>query len=191
MAIPLDIAVTIVDPKAYADDKRLNDAFAWLRREMPIGRVELEGYDPFWAVTKHADILAVERQNELFHNGDRPATLTTQEAEQAGREMTGGSPHLIYSLVQMDNPDHFNHRKMTQAWFLPQNIKKLEDGIRSLARAAVDKMASMGGTCDFAKDIAFLYPLRVIMQILGVPRERRAAHAQADAGTVRHRPIRR
>ncbi len=169
MAIPVEIAVNIVDPKAYADDKRLHDAFGWLRREMPVGRVELEGYDPFWAVTKHADILYVERQNELFHNGDRPATLTDQVTNQKIQMLTGGSPHLIYSLVQMDNPDHFNHRKLTQAWFLPQNIKKLEDGIRTLARAAVDKMAAMGGECDFAKDIAFLYPLRVIMQILGVP----------------------
>jgi cytochrome P450 len=169
MSVPLDIAVTIVDPKAYTDDKKLHQAFAWLRKEMPVGRIELEGYDPFWAVTKHADILEVERQNDLFHNGDRPTVVTTQDADNKVRMLTGGSPHLIYSLVQMDNPDHFNHRKLTQAWFLPQNIKKLEDGIRGLARAAVDKMAAMGGECDFAKDIAFLYPLRVIMQILGVP----------------------
>ena len=169
MPIPTEIAATIVEPKAYADDKRLHEAFTWLRREMPVGLAELEGYDPFWAVTKHADILTVERQNDLFHNGDRAATLTTQDADKKVRGLTGGSPHLIYSLVQMDNPDHFNHRKLTQAWFLPQNIKKLETGIRTLAREAVDKMASMGGECDFARDIAFLYPLRVIMQILGVP----------------------
>ncbi|TAN19404.1 MAG: cytochrome P450, partial [Rhizobiaceae bacterium] len=171
MPIPPEIAWTIVDPKAYADEKRLHEAFAWLRREMPVGRVEIEGYDPFWAVTKHADILAVERQNELFHNGDRPTTLTTRDADKEVRALTGGSPHLIYSLVQMDNPDHFNHRKLTQAWFLPQNIKKLETRIRELARAAVDKMAAMGGECDFARDIALLYPLRVIMEILGVPPE--------------------
>lgn len=171
MPIPLEIAATIVDPKAYAEDKRLHEAFAWLRREMPVGLAELEGHDPFWVVTKHADILNVERQNDLFHNGDRPTTFTTQDADKKVRGLTGGSPHLIYSLVQMDNPDHFNHRKLTQAWFLPQNIKKLETRIREIARDAVDKMASMGGECDFAKDIAFLYPLHVIMEIMGVPPE--------------------
>lgn len=171
MPIPPEVAWTIVDPKAYAGEKRLHEAFAWLRREMPVGRVEIEGYDPFWVVTRHADILAVERQNELFHNGDRPTTLTTKDADKEVRALTGGSPHLVYSLVQMDNPDHFNHRKLTQAWFLPQNIKKLETRIRELARAAVDKMAAMGGECDFARDIALLYPLRVIMEILGVPPE--------------------
>ena len=171
MTVPAEIATNIVDPKAYADDTRLHEAFHWLRHNMPIGRIELPGYDPFLAITRHADILTVERQNEIFHNGDRPTTLTTQEADQKVRALTGGSPHLVYSLVQMDNPDHFDHRKLTQAWFLPQNIRKLEQGIRDLARQTVDKMASLGSNCDFARDIAFLYPLRVIMQILGVPPE--------------------
>jgi cytochrome P450 len=171
MIVPQDIAASIVDPKSYADDRRLHEAFTWLRREMPVGRIELEAYDPFWAVTRHADILEVERQNDLFHNGDRQTTLTTIESDKKIRALSGGSPHLVYSLVQMDNPDHFNHRKLTQSWFLPQNIRKLEDGIRALARATVDKMADMGGECDFARDIALHYPLRVIMQILGVPPE--------------------
>ena len=169
MSVPAEIATNIVDPKAYADEPRLHEAFRWLRHNMPVGRIELHGYDPFLAITRHADILTVERQNEIFHNGDRPTTLTTQEADQKVRALTGGSPHLVYSLVQMDNPDHFDHRKLTQAWFLPQNIRKLEQGIRDLARQTVDKMAALGSTCDFARDIAFLYPLRVIMQILGVP----------------------
>lgn len=169
MLIPTDIAQAVADPKAYADDKRVHDALTWLRREMPLGRAELELFDPFWVVTKHADILEVERQNELFHNGDRATVLTPKEADRKVREMMGGSPHLVRSLVQMDNPDHMKYRRLTQAWFLPQNIKKLENRIREIARSFVDRMAEKGGTCDFARDIAFLYPLHVIMEILGVP----------------------
>ena len=169
MSIPPEIAANVVDPKAYAGETAVQNAFTWLRREMPVGLAEVEGYEPFWVVTKHADILAVERQNDLFHNSDRATTLTTRDADAKVRALTGGSPNLVYSLVQMDNPDHFAYRKLTQAWFLPQNIKKLEARIRELARQAVDKMAEMGGECDFARDIAFLYPLRVIMEILGVP----------------------
>jgi hypothetical protein len=54
---------------------------------------------------------------------------------------------------------------------MPQNLRKLEDGIRTLARAAVDRMAELGAECDFVNEVALHYPLRVIMQILGVPRE--------------------
>lgn len=118
--IPQDIAQTIVDPKAYADGKRVDDAFAFLRREMPLAQAQPENFDPFWVVTKHADILEVERQNELFHNGDRATTLTPIDVDRKVREMMGGSPHLVRSLVQMDNPDHMNYRRLTQSWFMPQ-----------------------------------------------------------------------
>ena len=150
--IPQDIAHTIIDPRAYADGKRVDDAFTWLRANMPLAQAQPTGYDPFWVVTRHADILEVERQNELFHNGDRSTVLTTIEADQRVRAMMGGSPHLVRSLVQMDTPDHMNYRRLTQGWFLPQNLRALEARIREIARGFVDRMAEHGGRCDFARD---------------------------------------
>ena len=166
--IPNDIAVNLVLPAAYADHT-IHDTYKWLRANNPLGRAEVEGYDPFWVVTKHADILEVSRQNALFHNGDRQTTLTNQEGDKKVREMTGGSPHLVRSLVQMDAPDHPKYRALTQSWFLPQNIKSLEERIRRIARASVDKMMAKGGQCDFVNEVALHYPLHVIMEILGVP----------------------
>jgi cytochrome P450 len=170
LRIPDEIAMKAIDPKAYADGS-VHDAFRWLRANQPLGRAELEGVYPFWLVTKHADILEVSRQNDLFHSGDMPTTFTTKEADEKVRAMTGGSPHLVRTLVQMDAPDHPKYRVMTQAWFLPQNIRKLEDRIRQIAREHVDQMAALGGECDFVNEIALYYPLRVIMEILGVPAE--------------------
>ncbi len=169
MFIPQDIAETIVDPRAYGNGKIVDDAFRFLRREAPLAIAQPKGYDPFWVVTRHADILAIERQNDLFHNGDRSATLTTIEADRKVRDMMGGSPHLVRALVQMDNPDHFQYRHLTQSWFMPQNLRKLEARIREIARGFVDNMARLGGRCDFARDVAFLYPLHVVMEVMGVP----------------------
>ncbi|HEY9236578.1 MULTISPECIES: cytochrome P450 [Phenylobacterium] len=121
--------------------------------------------------TKHADILEISRQNALFHNGDRSTVITTKAADTAVRQLMGGSPHLVRSLVQMDAPDHPKYRALTQAWFMPANIKGLEDRIRGIARRAVDKMAATGGVCDFVREVALGYPLHVIMEILGVPEE--------------------
>ena len=157
MTIPTEIAEAIVDPKAYADGKRVDEAFSYLRREMPLARAELDFYDPFWVVTKHADILEVERQNELFHNGDRAATLTTIDMDAKVRRLMGGSPHLIKSLVQMDNPEHGAYRRLTQPYFLPQNLKSLEARIRTIAKASVDRMQRLGNTCDFARDVACFF----------------------------------
>jgi cytochrome P450 len=167
--IPQDIANTIVDPKAYASGKRVDDAFAWLRKHAPLEQAQPAGYDPFWAVVKHADIMEVERQNELFHNGDRATTVVPIEVDKRVRAMMGGSPHLVRSLVQMDNPDHGNYRRLTQSWFMPQNLRRLEGRIREIAGSFVDRMAAKGARCDFARDVAFLYPLHVIMEVLGVP----------------------
>ena len=75
--IPADIAATLVNPAAYADH-RIHDSYRWLRANNPLGVARPEGFDPFWVVTKHAHIQAISRQNELFHNADRPTTLTIE-----------------------------------------------------------------------------------------------------------------
>ncbi|MEX6723875.1 cytochrome P450 [Parapedomonas caeni] len=167
--IAQELANTIVDPKAYADWHRIDAAFAQLRRESPLAMAQPDNYDPFWVVTRNADIRDIELRNEVFHNGDRATIVTTIENDRKVRAMMGGSPHLVRSLVQMDNPDHGNYRKLTQSWFQPQSLNSLEARIRTIARGFVDRMADLGDQCDFAKDVAFLYPLHVIMEVIGVP----------------------
>jgi len=168
--IPQPLADKLAEPHAYATDE-IHEVYRWLRKNEPLGVAKIDGIDPFWVVTRHADILEISRQNALFHNGDRSPTLTTQQVDQRVRAMMGGSPHLLRTLVQMDAPDHPKYRLLTQAWFLPQNIRSLDERIRQIARTAVDKMAATGGRCDFVKQIALHYPLHVIMTILGVPEE--------------------
>jgi cytochrome P450 len=165
MPVSAEIANTIVDPKAYADG-RIDQALATLRREAPLARIEADGYAPFWLVTRHADVLDAGRRNEEFHSADRPITLTNLAAERAAE--TEGQP-AVRTLIQMDPPDHLAFRGLTQSWFMPKNLRKLEGRIREIARGFVDRMAAMGGECDFARDIALFYPLHIIMEILGVP----------------------
>src|SRR5712671_1852717 len=170
MTIPQEVADTIVDPKAYADG-RIYESYAWLRANDPLGVAQPAGYDPFRVVTRHADILEISRQNELFHSGDRATTIVNKAVDDHVRKQTGGSPHLVRSLVQMDAPDHPKYRALTQAWFMPRNMQGLDQRIRNIARASVERMAAKGGECDFVREVALHYPLHVIMEILGVPEE--------------------
>lgn len=165
--IPADIAATLVDPAAYANDS-IHDAYRWLRANNPLGIARPEKFDPFWVVTRHAHIQAISRQNDLFHNADRPTTLTNRAVEERVRQITG-TPNLVRSLVQMDAPDHPKYRALTQAWFMPVNLGKFERRVREIARATVARMLEKGGRCDFVADVALGYPLHVIMEILGVP----------------------
>src|SRR4030088_3394976 len=170
MTIPQEVADTIVDPKAYADG-RIYESYAWLRANDRRGVPHPAGTDPFRVVTRHADILEISRQNELFHSGDRATTILNKATDDHVRKQTGGSPHLVRSLVQMDAPDHPKYRALTQAWFMPRNMQGLDQRIRNIARASVERMAAKGGECDFVREVALHYPLHVIMEILGVPEQ--------------------
>lgn len=168
MHVPANIAEVLVNPKAYAD-RRLHDAYTWLRANNPVGLAEPDGFDPFWVVTKHADILDVSRQNALFCSGRKQVIVTNKAAEAKIRAINNGDHNIIRSLVSMDAPDHPKFRTLTQAWFLPQNLTKLEARIREIARQSVDRLVATGGRCDFVADVALGYPLHVVMNILGVP----------------------
>ena len=71
----------------------------------------------------------------------------------------------------MDAPDHPVYRHIASDWFLPKSLSRLDDRIAELAKRYVDRMADLGGECDFVTDVAVHYPLYVILSILGLPEE--------------------
>lgn len=148
----------------YGDDTQLHELLTDMRNNQPVALIETDDHRPFWALSKHADILEVERQHTLFINAPR-AVLMNAEAEEALK----ASGMAIRSLVQMDDPDHSKFRDLTRDWFMPQNLAKVEARVEAIAAEFIDKLLATGGECDFVNDIAVWYPLRVIMMILGVP----------------------
>nr|WP_283250883.1 cytochrome P450 [Rhabdothermincola salaria] len=77
----------------------------------------------------------------------------------------------VNTLIQMDGEEHRAHRALVNDWFKPGQVKKLADQVALQATRSVDEMAARGGACDFATDVAMNYPLRVILDILGLPEE--------------------
>lgn len=157
----------IVNPDLYASGE-IHDIFTHLRRDDPLRLVRPRGYRPFYAVVKHADILEVEKRNDIFVNGLR-TYLSPIEGEEWLKATTGDT-HLFRTLVDLDDPVHMKLRGLTQGWFMPPNLRKLEGRIAELTKEHVDHMASLGGRCDFVKEVALYYPLRVLMMIMGLPR---------------------
>jgi cytochrome P450 len=152
------------EPSAYADPVAWHATAKRLREEAPISLVDIAEYQPFWAITRHADVMEIERNAEIFTNAPSPALATRAAmAQEAGGQMN--------TLVQMDGDEHKGHRNLVNEWFKPGNVKKMQDRVDELARQFVDKMAAMGGRCDFANDVAMHYPLQVILSILGLPEE--------------------
>lgn len=163
--VPRSLANTLVDAKAYGERAPVEQAMAWLRANAPIARIEADGHNPFWFVSKHKDVLEVGRSNDRFINSARPVILCDAEAEARNAEETAG----FRTLVSMDAPDLQKYRSITQSWFMPKSLRAREDRIRAAARRSVDKLLEKGKDCDFATDLAVTYPLHIVMDILGVP----------------------
>jgi cytochrome P450 len=154
-----------IDPGAYADLDSWHAVAARLRREDPVHRIEAEGFEPFYAVTRHADIVEIERQHDKFWN-----TMNAVLGQTAATERLRSSGADIKTLIHMDGAEHRAHRKITNDWFKPANLRQtLEAAVDQLARKYVDRMLELGGECDFASEVALHYPLQVIMSVLGVP----------------------
>ncbi|TYK46774.1 cytochrome P450 [Actinomadura decatromicini] len=164
-----EAGLAIADPKTYADDQVLHDALALLRRESPVHLVKAPDYNPFWAVTKHEDVMEIERNHQIFLNAPRPI-LATAEFDILNRQRAEQGIALR-TLVHMDDPDHRVIRAIGADWFRPRAMRALEPRIKELAKRYVDRMVDLGGECDFAQDVAIYFPLYVILSLLGLPED--------------------
>ncbi len=156
------VAAVLADPQAYADEGRFHTAMTQLRATNPVAWVDVPGYAPFWAITKHADIMAIERNNAVFTNSPRPV-LTTIEGDEQQAAMG------ISTLIHMDDPRHRVVRAIGADWFRPKAMRALKVRVEELAKTFVDQMVQAGGECDFVQEVAVNFPLYVIMSLLGLP----------------------
>ncbi|SPM41904.1 Cytochrome P450 [Mycobacterium numidiamassiliense] len=162
-----DAAQVLAKPQAYTDEKRLHEALAHLRAHAPVSWVDVEGYKPFWAVTKHADVMDIERQNDLFTNDPRPLLMVSDGEDVLRAQMEAGIG--LRTLIHMDDPHHRDMRKVGADWFRPKAMRDLKIRVDELARIYVDKMVEKGPECDFVQEVAVNYPLYVILSLLGLP----------------------
>ena len=136
-----------------------------LRKEAPVYYCEPDGFKPFWAITKHADIGEISKQPTVFLSA--PRTAITSVAQDSAR---AAGPQGE-TLVNMDLPDHRTYRKIASSWFTPRNVAALEDRMIDSARRLTDMLAARGAdhAFDFVTDVAAPHPLRLIAHLFGLP----------------------
>lgn len=161
----------ITDPRTFTNPAALHGLLARVRRQDRMPFVEADDYAPFWLVSRHSDILEVERNATQFINAPRQALLPLSYEAQA-RAAAGGveTSAIMRNLILMDGAEHRAFRDITQSYFTPKGLQPLLDGIATLAKEFIGRMEQAGGEVDFA-DVAMAFPLRVVMTMLGVPPE--------------------
>jgi len=159
--------IDIITNEHYGRHGYPHEAWALLRREAPLYWCDRpEAQPPFWAVTKHADIVAISRNPRLFLNAPRlavfPALPEPPPDERPARH-----------LLNMDPPDHARFRKLASARFTPRAVQSLRTAVEKIADDLLDALAGDGSSreCDFVEAVAARLPLEVLAELLGAPRE--------------------
>jgi cytochrome P450 len=164
-----EAAKVLADPTAYADDDRLHTALAELRANNPVAWVDNPPYRPFWAITKHEDIMAIERANDLFLSEPRPLLAAAEVDDMLKAQTEAGLG--LRTLIHMDDPHHRKVRAIGADWFRPKAMRALKVRVDELAKRYVDTMRDIGPECDFVEAIAVNFPLYVILSLLGLPED--------------------
>lgn len=166
MSIDIDPADLIL-PARYGDRGIPHDAWTKLRRDAPVFRCEPDGYAPFYAITRHADIMEISNKPQIFSNIEGPI-LQDRESQERQDESAAAMPFT--TIIQMDPPKHREYRKVASGLFTPRSTDRLDEIVAECARAHVDKLGAEGET-DFVEEVSQRHPLRVLATLLGIGRE--------------------
>ncbi|MFO0689134.1 MAG: cytochrome P450 [Myxococcota bacterium] len=160
----LDPGRSLLDPARYAREGYPDALFRRLRDEAPVCRVN-DPMLPYWAITRHRDIVLVCRDPERFSN--LPHFQINIDAPFGGSDAR--EPETI---IQMDPPKHRRFRELVSARFTPRALQPVEAALDPLADEVIDELEAEGsaGTCDFVEKLATPFPMAVIAWLLEVPR---------------------
>jgi cytochrome P450 len=132
-----------------------------------VSLVDCPPYRPFWAIAKHADVMDIEPDNNLWISAARPLLQTAEADDFAQARLAAGMG--LRTLIHVDDPQHRVVRAIGADWFRPMAMRALKVRVDELAKIYVDKMMEAGTECDFVQEVAVNYPLYVIMSLLGLP----------------------
>lgn len=126
----------------------------------------------YWAVTRHADVVEVSRNSEVFLSGQGVLF------ENVPQELLEASQ----SFLAMDPPRHTQIRKVVHSAFTPRQVRRIEDSIKANAADIVSELRAAGSGADFVDLCAKELPIRTLSDMVGIPEsERHQVAAAADA----------
>jgi hypothetical protein len=153
-----------VHPDDYANYGYPHDMWTQLRREDPVHWTTQPEGIPYWAITKHADIIGISKRPDRFVSG--PRLVISHEPEERNDEFPP-------TLIQLDPPKHGIYRQLVSKRFTPRYLRKMHADIERIGKEIVDALVEKTdeGECDFVKEVSAPLPIAVIAWMMGVPRE--------------------
>lgn len=152
-----DAATTpVLDPYSYAFHEDPYPTYAALRESAPVYENPDLG---FFALSRHADVVAAFRDDARFSNADGVSLDPSATGPQAAKVM---------SFLAMDEPRHGRMRRLVSRGFTPRRVAALEPRVRAITDAHLAP-ALERGSFDFIEDVGGMVPMDVVSELLGVP----------------------
>lgn len=140
--------IALLDGNWYAAQP--HETWTWMRANAP---VYYDAATDIWAITKHRDILAIEKD---------PTTFSSRRSPRPH-----GDP--LPMMISMDDPQHQRRRSLVNRGFTPRRVRQKKREIVAICDHIIDRVCEQGH-CDFVWDIAAPLPLLLIGDMLGFPR---------------------
>ena len=171
--IPAELVAPLFNPLTFGIGKRdqAHEILKTLRKDYPLGKADVPGFDPMWIVSRYSDVREVLRKDDVFRSAIESKTLVPQSGKELVAQYTGGKKNILRTLVHMDGEDHIKHRNLTAPQFTPEGLSKFKPMVEESADRWIKVMDEQAPEIDFAKEVAFRYPLEVMMDIVGVDRK--------------------
>ena len=160
-----------------------------------------EDYEPFWSITRHADILAISKRADVFVSRrrlrlfPRPVDKLMRASREGLEAQFGPANGAPLSFNDMDAPHHLAYRNLTSKHFTPRAMRAFGREISALAKQHVARFtarlgdAGAGGTpLDLVEALAVKVPTAAIFQMLGVPPDQHDELFTLWEDTVRSEP---
>jgi cytochrome P450 len=144
--------IDLLSPERFAGGQP-HDQFRWLREHDPVHWHEKPNGKGFWAVTRYADVWAVDRDFQTYSS--EPTIMIADPLT----EQASFGPYKM--MLMMDPPEHTAFRKLIRSEFTQPAAHLREGRIQALARGIVDAVIDRG-ECDFVGDVAGEMPSFVI-----------------------------
>ena len=154
--------VDLLDPDTFRLGRH-HEMFRALRAEDPVHWTTEPGGGGFWSITRHADLVTVNRDAHVFSSAEKGISIP---------DITPDGAVVREMMLYMDPPRHTRYRLLVNKGFTPRMIGLLEGHLTAKATAIVDNVVGLG-SCDFVNDIAAELPLQAIAELMGVPQEDR------------------
>ncbi len=148
-------------PFGQAQAADLHPQYAELRREQPLARVKASYGGEAWLATRYEDIKAVLADPRF----SRAATVgqDTPRVRLAYEEQ---------NILSMDDPDHGRLRRLVAKAFTVRRVELMRPRSQQIVDELIDNLlAADEQPADLAEKVAWLLPITVICEMLGVPLE--------------------